>query len=289
MEQNKKILSELESELQSVLIQIRHKLLGGKVSILEQEWLKNKLISIYDLSLLINRGEFEAYEPLKTTPEADQERILEVDKIESDVQTKAEEPKPSVEANIKEEQPITPSKFEETLVIKETVSPKDAEKAIKHAIDKVVKQKFVVKEDVHENVPLKNTLREASYEADPLKLIEKVDLKIMAEKFKTSGKSLHESVGEQTQPQKGLYDKIQATAVKSISQGIGINDKFLFVKELFNGDSNAFQHTIANLDKAESLDDVLNYLKSKFDWDTESEHVQKLLGIARRKFAQGNH
>ncbi len=252
MEQNIKILSDIESELNQILEQILQKKNKANVSGIEVEWLKSRLIGVFDLSLKLNIS-------------------IQSDNKIIEVATDRAEPEKTISVDVQE------------IKIEELAKASKIEK-------KKVEAKRYDKEDLQEflknNNPIQSSdLLESSIKTDAVNLIEKADLKILAEKFKTSGKTLYETMGEQVQPQKGLHDKIQASAMKSISQGIGINDKFLFVKELFKGDSEAFQITLNNLDKAESFDEIYSYLKSNFDWDAESEHVQRLLGIAKRKFS----
>ncbi len=70
---------------------------------------------------------------------------------------------------------------------------------------------------------------------------------------------------------------------------IGINDRFTFIRELFNGDTHAFEYAIKALNEAANFNDAYNYLMQNYDWDMDSDAVQLLLDIIRRKYITGRH
>ena len=70
---------------------------------------------------------------------------------------------------------------------------------------------------------------------------------------------------------------------------IAINDRFTFIRELFNGDSPAFEHAIKVLNEASNFNDAYNYMTQHYDWDMDSEAVQLLLDIIRRKYIISRH
>ena len=84
-----------------------------------------------------------------------------------------------------------------------------------------------------------------------------------------------------------LSSKLQTAPLSSIVSGIGLNDKFLFIRELFNGDNALYSSAIRNLDTADSLDDALNYIHRHFEWDEKNEAVQKFIALVYRR--HGNH
>ena len=90
-------------------------------------------------------------------------------------------------------------------------------------------------------------------------------------------------IGEQTQ-KADVSAKHQSSPIKSITGSMGINDKFFFVRELFNTDSQLFRQTLEELDASTDFNSAYNILINKFDWDMESEPVQMLLNLIKRKF-----
>jgi hypothetical protein len=75
----------------------------------------------------------------------------------------------------------------------------------------------------------------------------------------------------------------QVKPVSTILAAIGINDRYTFIRELFNNDPSAFERTIRSLDEATDFNTAYNYLTDQFDWDMDGEVVQSLLEIIRRK------
>ncbi len=107
--------------------------------------------------------------------------------------------------------------------------------------------------------------------------------KIIAEKFQQHNDFLNERIGG-NKTGKDLSAKIQSTPIKSISGSMGINDKFFFIRELFNGNAENFHLAMKTLDDASNFNEAYNYLLNTFEWDMDSETVQQLLNLIRRKF-----
>jgi hypothetical protein len=77
--------------------------------------------------------------------------------------------------------------------------------------------------------------------------------------------------------------------VTDVLSAIAINDRFTFIRELFNNDTAAFENAVTILNDSASFNDAYNFMIQRFDWDMDSEAVQNLLGIIRRKFIKGRH
>ena len=93
--------------------------------------------------------------------------------------------------------------------------------------------------------------------------------------------------------QKYLYDNFEHqddagfarfSAIDDINRAIGINDRFLFIKELFNGDKDLFNQTIAMLNGYSCLDDALMYIHENFSWNSEDSAVKQLVLLLYRRF-----
>lgn len=69
-----------------------------------------------------------------------------------------------------------------------------------------------------------------------------------------------------------------------IGGSIGINDRFLFIRELFANDSNAFDQAIEDLDLCQTIEQAVSYLKKNFKW-TKNEASQKFLILVKRRFS----
>ena len=98
-----------------------------------------------------------------------------------------------------------------------------------------------------------------------------------------------ETLGERLQQQQDptLADKLQHSVLNSLQSAIGINDKFLFVNELFNGSMEKYNRSIANLDDLKTLNGALIYLNElriELQWNSSNEAYKKLLELVHRKF-----
>lgn len=114
---------------------------------------------------------------------------------------------------------------------------------------------------------------------------------IIAEEFREVKKTLNETLGEVHQNVNDIHSpdisesEYKILPINSIWDGIGINDRFLFIRELFANSSARFETTIAALDKLETIHDAVNYLKMNFKWN-KSVASQKFLVLVKRRFTK---
>jgi hypothetical protein len=84
-----------------------------------------------------------------------------------------------------------------------------------------------------------------------------------------------------------LADLHQNSPIKNISGSISLNQKFIFINKLFNGDSAAYNETIDILEKCNSTDEAINLLKykyaPKYQWNLNSDEADELMDILKRK------
>ncbi len=107
--------------------------------------------------------------------------------------------------------------------------------------------------------------------------------KILSDRFKKKTTLLNEDI-TQSKPVYNLSSRLQTKPITNIQNAIGINDKFLFIKELFGGNADKYNVTIDTLNNATHFNEAYNYLVENFQWDMDSELVQKILDLIRRKF-----
>ena len=76
--------------------------------------------------------------------------------------------------------------------------------------------------------------------------------------------------------------------ITNIKKAIGINEKFLFINELFNGNMQEYNQV---LDKLNSINDVneagnfIDELKLKNNWKTEEDSFIRFMEVIKRKFS----
>lgn len=91
-----------------------------------------------------------------------------------------------------------------------------------------------------------------------------------------------------SQDRKTLADEHQQRKVPNIMSAISVNHRYMFTKELFDGDREAFTAAIEKIESCLSFDEavemiVQSYAKER-SWDMNSEEVKELLKVIFRKF-----
>ena len=100
--------------------------------------------------------------------------------------------------------------------------------------------------------------------------------------------STGETLGERMMGEDhSLAAKLQQNPVPDLKKSIGINDKFLFVNELFGGSMEKYNKSIENLNDLKTLNGAmiyLNELKIELQWNSSNEAYLKLKDLVARKF-----
>lgn len=79
---------------------------------------------------------------------------------------------------------------------------------------------------------------------------------------------------------------IQIKKIPSII--ININDKFIFINELFAANSNEYNIAIEQINNTNSIDELTTYLNgltSIYSWNEDHEIVKKLFSLAKKRFS----
>ena len=89
-----------------------------------------------------------------------------------------------------------------------------------------------------------------------------------------------------------VYDRLSGTKPSDSSKGrkssnlfelIGLNDKFLFIREIFNGDSNLYSTAINRLNNTNTFTEANEIILEYVD-DEKDEAYQTLVELVKRKF-----
>lgn len=100
--------------------------------------------------------------------------------------------------------------------------------------------------------------------------------------------STGETLGEKMMGEdNSLAAKLQQNPGRDLKSAIGINDKFLFVNELFGGSMEKYNKSIENLNDLKTLNGAmiyLNELKIELQWNSSNEAYLKLKDLVSRKF-----
>jgi hypothetical protein len=108
---------------------------------------------------------------------------------------------------------------------------------------------------------------------------------IVGEKFQDNKKHINEALSDRSRKnQKDISSMLQNKPIQSIESAIGINDKFIFIKELFNGNAQQYKETLDLLNNSTDFNTAVQFVEQQFSWDMESEAVIKLLDLLRRRY-----
>lgn len=71
--------------------------------------------------------------------------------------------------------------------------------------------------------------------------------------------------------------------ITSLHRAIGFNDKYLILRDLFDGDIDAYESAITHLDEFTSIDDAMLYINDTFDWSSENAAAHMISDMLVRK------
>ena len=94
------------------------------------------------------------------------------------------------------------------------------------------------------------------------------------------------SVGEKMEQKEAWRTAMPGTAVKDVRSAISLNDRVLFIRELFGGDAGLFQKAVDDINAMGSLDEMVAYVNERHPgWDLDSDTVYRLMMAVRRKLS----
>lgn len=82
-----------------------------------------------------------------------------------------------------------------------------------------------------------------------------------------------------------LAEQITHSATTSLRDAIGINDKFLLIRDLFAGDEHEYEKAVSELDSFDNLDDCMIYIVENYAWNPNSEGAKFMMQLLERKLS----
>ncbi len=127
----------------------------------------------------------------------------------------------------------------------------------------------------------------ATEEKQPLK--ETPEHNGIKEHTKQDVPTINERMSAQLGERNGISDNINLQPISDLKAGINMNDKLLYVKELFNGYNLAYSEAIEILNRFSSFEEADTFLKKNYvtknSWDSKPETTDKFYTILRRRYA----
>ncbi len=203
----------------------------------------------------------------------------------------------------KEENPVKKAhepvfkKQEEVEIIKEEITPAKVSEAAK--IEEDHEENEIIADDLmNDPIPEKEEEikePEAVNTPDPIqetpKQVQQPQGSLFQNETKKPAESLGESLGKDvrsmndtmSKQESDLASKFQSKPIADIRAAINLGDRFLFIKELFNGNADEFNQTIDTLNNKQSMNDAKAVL-SKYNWEENNETVDYFMSIVQRKY-----
>lgn len=151
------------------------------------------------------------------------------------------------------------------------------------AVTKNVEEKKIIKEQVI-------TPKNEGWLFDPM-----VEIPTLA--HQKSGPEVNEAIGQQGV---SLNDKLKAEVVevkhllneapvRDLRKAIGVNDRFVFINELFRGDENMYERSIKTINSFRIYPEaeywIERELKVKLGWEDSRESTQHFYQVVKRRFS----
>ena len=131
--------------------------------------------------------------------------------------------------------------------------------------------------------PQKRVSRVVELDNEPTKNVESIaDVKTvtLADAMAQNSTTLADTIAAPA----ALGEEINNSHIKSLRKAIGINDKFLMIRDLFDGDGDVYEQTLDALDEFDSFDDCLLYIAENHpEWNPDSEGAKFLTQLLERK------
>ncbi|MCU4177152.1 hypothetical protein [Carboxylicivirga sp. N1Y90] len=105
---------------------------------------------------------------------------------------------------------------------------------------------------------------------------------ILGEKIKQEATSVNERIADKkdTSSMVSQYGK----PVSDVRKAIGLNDRFYFQRELFDGNADAFNNILDQVNQMDSYELALQFIQSNYNWDDDNEVAESFYKSIKRRF-----
>ncbi len=126
-----------------------------------------------------------------------------------------------------------------------------------------------------------------THQEQPVKFVEPTkSAKEINESVTDGGLSLNDRL---KQAKIDLGDTLIEVPIRDLRKAIGVNDRFVFINELFRGDETAYERSIKTINSfsiyAEAEYWIERELKVKNGWDNSDDLVQQFYQLVKRRFS----
>jgi len=200
------------------------------------------------------------HEENRIVAEATQTISKMIETIQEDVAEIEEEIEVETPMNIVVEIP------EEVVEVKEEIAVEISEEFVE------IKEDVVFEDNYDDEPPVQNAIPDIFS-----------SLQTIVDRYKTPDSTLNEAMAISNSSTVNTAVK----QVRDLKSSIGINEKFLFINDLFKGNMKEYTDTIVALSDTETLEsvhEILAPLKSRYGWRDDSDAYATLIDFLQRRF-----
>ncbi|MBV5312041.1 MAG: hypothetical protein JZU47_02025 [Prolixibacteraceae bacterium] len=103
---------------------------------------------------------------------------------------------------------------------------------------------------------------------------------VLGETFQKE-RSLNDAIGEN----KSVESNLGNGPISSLRSSIGLNDRFLFIREIFSNNTDKYNMVIDHLDKLETIQEAVDYLKANLTLQKNDTSL-KFVDLLKRRFTK---
>ncbi len=221
-------------------------------------------------------------EPQHFTSQSQEEKIIDEEEVEleeaksEELESAQPEPQPPVEEDVRDREETEEETTEVRTETEDAVEPEE----------KLAEEPVTEPEEDHETVYEDVAIEQGPEQEDRQELAE-TQPKTTLDLFSVSSDDSLGSVLQQSN-QPNLGERLEHSRVGDLREGIGINDKFQFINELFNGDMDQYNKVLDELNHFQSLQGALTYLSElsvQHDFSKTGMAFQKMKALLVKKYA----
>ncbi len=126
---------------------------------------------------------------------------------------------------------------------------------------------------------------------DPMTEIPTLSHQVMEPRVETTRQTSYaESLNDKLKQEKTeLFEILKDTPIKDLRKAIGINDRFLFIDDLFRGDEAMYERSIKTINSFTIYPEaeywIIRELKVKLGWPNDHKTVQHFDQLVKRRFS----
>jgi len=195
------------------------------------------------------------------------EPIIEEKVIISNI---VEEKEPIIE--VKEEQPIIEIKEEKP------ITEQNPEVEIYNKVD-VVSTTQIIEEA--KPAPIETAIPKINIEVKKPEVKEE-SAKTLGESLGGEKKSVNDIIANNKESK--LQQTLMGKPIDDLTKSLGLNDRFMFQRELFQGNADIMKQTLLQLNEMPDFNSAQAFISSNFSWDHEQEATQAFFSYVKRKF-----